>query len=303
MRIGTLVSCILLSGLSVAGQVNAADAATDTLVSNSRVAVSRADFDAELLERVPSDDRFEFLASRERIGRMLAEILTRKTLADEARKAGLDKSPQITVKMALAQERVLATERVNHLDQEVKLPDFEPRAKEIYKLNPERFTEKHTVRASHILIGLQGRSKEEALKLAKEVHAQAVSGKDFAELVTKYSDDPGSKDKKGDLGYFAAEAMVKPFSNAAFAMKKGEISAPVESEFGFHIIQVVDTKPGGKQPYDTVRPAIIEELKTQYVADFKANHVGQIRADKDMKVNEEEIQKIKTVLPHSTNKK
>lgn len=271
------------------------------LVSNARVAVTKEDFEAEI-ERVPEQDRLEFLASRERIGRVLDEILMRKTLTSEALESGLDKLPETIKKLAAARERVLATERMKSLERGAKVPDFELRAKEIYRASPDKYTVKPMVKASHILVNFKDRTKEEALKLAQEVHALATSGGDFGELAEKYSDDRNSKALKGELGYFSADMMVKPFSDAAFAMKPGEISAPVETNFGFHVIKVAEVKPGSKQDYDAVKSTIIEGLNADYLADLKKNHLINIRMDKDIKVNEEEILKIKTALSAVENK-
>jgi parvulin-like peptidyl-prolyl isomerase len=103
-----------------------------------------------------------------------------------------------------------------------------------------------TVAASHILIQYKGsmraganitRSKEEAKKLATEVMNKAKKGDDFAALAKQYSDEPGAKDRAGALGSFTRTQMVKPFADAAFAMKPGEISNLVETEFGFHVIK------------------------------------------------------------------
>ncbi|OGT02754.1 MAG: hypothetical protein A2Z65_07740 [Gallionellales bacterium RIFCSPLOWO2_02_58_13] len=266
------------------------------LVSNARAAVTKADFEAEI-ERVPEQDRLEFLASRERIGKVLEEMLVRKTLAVEARQAGLDKLPVVIRKMAAAQENALAAERIKELAQGVKLPDFRVRAREIYRIETDKYTVKPMVRASHILVNFKERSKDEALKRAEEVYALAKSGNDFGALAEKYSDDSSNKASKGDLGYFSADMMVKPFSDAAFAMKPGEISAPVETQFGFHVLRLDDAKPGYKQDFDTVSGAIIEQLKAEYLTELKKNHLVDIRADSTIKVNEEEILKIKTTLP------
>lgn len=100
--------------------------------------------------------------------------------------------------------------------------------------------------ASHVLIQYKGsqraaatitRSKEEAKKLADEVLAKAKKGQDFAGLAKQYSDEPGAKDRAGTLGKFAKGQMVKPFADAAFALKPGEISNVVETDFGFHVIK------------------------------------------------------------------
>jgi parvulin-like peptidyl-prolyl isomerase len=98
--------------------------------------------------------------------------------------------------------------------------------------------------ASHILIAYQGamrsratRSKEEARKLATQLARQAKGGADFAGLARQHSDDPSAKQRGGDLGSFTRKRMVKPFADAVFNLKPGQISGVVETPFGFHIIK------------------------------------------------------------------
>ena len=100
-----------------------------------------------------------------------------------------------------------------------------------------------SIRASHILISYSGaeratstRTKEEALQLAQDLDKRAKSGEDFAELARAYSDCP-TADKGGDLGFFQKGRMVKPFEDAAFALKPGQVSDVVETKFGYHIIK------------------------------------------------------------------
>ncbi len=99
------------------------------------------------------------------------------------------------------------------------------------------------IAASHILVGFTGamrarskRSKEEAQKLASQIAARAKKGEDFAELAKKHSEGP-SAPRGGQLNEFSRQQMVKPFADAAFALKVGQISDPVETPFGFHIIK------------------------------------------------------------------
>ncbi len=100
--------------------------------------------------------------------------------------------------------------------------------------------------AAHILIAYKGsmraaptitRSKPEAQRLANTVLNQAKGGANFGDLAVKYSDDPSAKQGKGILGKFGRNQMVKPFADAAFALKPGELSGIVETPFGFHIIK------------------------------------------------------------------
>ena len=105
--------------------------------------------------------------------------------------------------------------------------------------------EPNKVTAAHIVVQWAGamraraevtRSKDEALAIITKVRALAVGGRDFAELAAQYSDEPGAAARGGNLGSFKREHMVKPFADAAFALRPGELSGIVETTFGYHII-------------------------------------------------------------------
>lgn len=102
------------------------------------------------------------------------------------------------------------------------------------------------IAAQHVLVAYKGakgadkkvsRTKAEAKKRAEEVLTKAKGGTDFSALVAEYSDDPGSKERQGSLGKFTRDKMTKPFADAAFALAVDQISEPVETEFGFHVIK------------------------------------------------------------------
>ncbi len=107
-------------------------------------------------------------------------------------------------------------------------------------------TEPEIIAAQHVLVAFQGakrapasvkRSKADAKKLAEDVAQKAKEGADFSDLVKRYSDEPGSAERLGNLGKFKRDAMAKPFSEVAFALEIGKVSRVVETEFGFHIIK------------------------------------------------------------------
>ncbi|MBI5325790.1 MAG: peptidylprolyl isomerase [Ignavibacteriae bacterium] len=109
------------------------------------------------------------------------------------------------------------------------------------RLDDKRTGEKEVVKASHILINFD-KGKDSARAEAEMVLAKAKSGEDFAALARQYSQDKSSAAQGGDVGYFAKGAMVKPFEDAAFAAEPGSIVGPVETQFGYHIIKVIDKK-------------------------------------------------------------
>jgi peptidyl-prolyl cis-trans isomerase D len=123
-------------------------------------------------------------------------------------------------------------------------------------------------RASHILItaakDAPAAEREKARARATQLLEQARQAPGtFAELARKNSQDPGSATQGGDLGFFARGAMVKPFEDAAYALKKGDISDVVESDFGYHIIQLTDIKAPRTPSFEELRPAMEAELKQQ----------------------------------------
>ncbi|MBZ0224800.1 MAG: SurA N-terminal domain-containing protein [Comamonas sp.] len=137
-----------------------------------------------------------------------------------------------------------------------------------YKENQDRLAGKEERRASHILINAPkdepAAEREKARQEAQELLAQVRKDpSSFAELAKKYSQDPGSAPQGGDLGFFARDAMVKPFADAVFAMKKGDISDVVETDFGYHIIKLTDVKTPKVPSFDEVRPKLEAELRQQ----------------------------------------
>ena len=118
-------------------------------------------------------------------------------------------------------------------------PRLESDGYHLTKVLDQRSSDKEYVRASHILFSFEGEKDTNAVKAtAKEVAAQAKAGKDFAALARKYSKDPGSAARGGDLGWFTRGRMVKEFENAVFKMKVGEVAGPVRSQFGLHVIKL-----------------------------------------------------------------
>ncbi|HSV47541.1 MAG TPA: SurA N-terminal domain-containing protein [Ramlibacter sp.] len=144
----------------------------------------------------------------------------------------------------------------------------EPDLKTYYEQNAARLAGQEERRASHILIAspktASAAEREKAKAKAQEVLEQVKKAPDsFAEVAKKNSQDPGSAPNGGDLDFFARGAMAKPFEEAAFALKKGETSPVVETEFGYHIIRLTDVKTPKQKSYEEMRPELEAELKKQ----------------------------------------
>ncbi|HEX7281396.1 MAG TPA: peptidylprolyl isomerase, partial [Vicinamibacterales bacterium] len=141
------------------------------------------------------------------------------------------------------------------------VPDAEVEA--FYKQNLQQYQTPAQVRASHILLKLEGKDEKQVQALAEEIAKKAKGGADFAALAKQYSEDDSNNTNGGDLDYFGRGRMVAEFEQAAFAMKAGEISDPVKTAFGYHIIKMVDNKADTTRPLAEVRDEIVEQLKWQ----------------------------------------
>ena len=136
----------------------------------------------------------------------------------------------------------------------------------------DRRPRKYKIKASHILIKIKkvnGKLDTAAAKAkADSIYQKLMNGADFAEMAKKYSDDKGSAVKGGNLGYFERRMMIKPFDETAFNLKKGEISKPVETKFGFHIIKVTDIAP--LPSFDKMKEKLKKRYEeTRYKSDYK----------------------------------
>ena len=132
-----------------------------------------------------------------------------------------------------------------------------------YDNNQDRYSDPTTLRASHILLRTEGKEMTEVQAQAEAIMTEARGGADFAELARQYSEDDGTRDAGGDLGQIAPGQMVPEFEGAAFALSQDEVSDPVTSMFGVHIIKATEKSGGITQQLDEVRDNIIDILKQE----------------------------------------
>jgi peptidyl-prolyl cis-trans isomerase D len=163
--------------------------------------------------------------------------------------------------------------------QTLTVPEAQLRA--AYSASMDNFRQPERVKVRHILFMTQGKSDaEKKAKLAKaqDVLKQLRAGGDFAELAKKYSEDPGTAQKGGDLGYIVHGQTVPEFDRVAFSAKINAISDIITTEYGYHIIQVLEKQPARVVPFEEVKDQIAAELKKQNVADKVQSLADQAHA-------------------------
>lgn len=208
-------------------------------LSEADVKLAEAELGAELAQ-LPE-------GSRRRI--LLEYLIENQVFSDAAEAAKFATGPDYEARVQYWRRRAL---RDIFFEKSIKASVKDDDAKKFYDDQVKALKPEEEVNARHILVKDEAKAKEIADKLAK--------GGDFAALAKENSEDPGSKDNGGDLGYFGHGQMVPEFEKAAFALEKGKISAPVKSNFGFHIIKLEDKRMRQPPPFDGLKDRIVNTL-------------------------------------------
>jgi peptidyl-prolyl cis-trans isomerase C len=219
------------------------DLIMDKLVADaaSSEKVSDADVDAEL-------------------AKIKGQFPDEKAFQDQIAQAGMtpDKLKE-NIRTGLQQSRWMKSQ--------VKTPEItNDQAKAFYESNIKEFEQPETVKASHILFMVDPDAPADVVKQKEEAAAKAAeraaAGEDFTKLAKELSEEPGASESGGDLGFFPKDRMVPEFAEAAFAQKVGDISKPVKTQFGWHVIKVTDKKAAGTVPFDQVKEQVVSYLKS-----------------------------------------
>jgi peptidyl-prolyl cis-trans isomerase C len=210
--------------------------------------------------------------------KFLDELVKKEMLYQEAMKKGIDKTPEfakkveefkkLTLVSELLEKEIMAKSKVS--DQEIK---------DYYDKHKDDFATTTQIKASHILV----KTEEEAGK----IEARLKKGEKFEVIAKKESIDKGSGKNGGDLGFFSKGQMVPEFEKAAAGLKKGEVSSPVKTNFGYHIIKVTDKKAGPVIEFERIKDLISQRLSGErqkeafdkYLADLKKTYPVEIKKE------------------------
>jgi len=279
---------------------------------NAYYATNPKDFD-DFLQSNPRAAQQAQGPQREELKKQLGEF---KVIAQRARKDGLDRDDLTRLQILLTRSQALAGAYLGDLQKNADKLVADADVEQYYKDHPADFDE---IRVRHILISTQPKpdseeesdpkdakdgkakdakdakakkpadkpktlTKDEALKKSQELLERARKGEDFAKLATENSDDQGSKDKGGEYDFFAHGKMVPEFEKAAFALQPGQISEPVETQFGYHIIKLEERRAAAAPTADEkVRQQIVEKLKQEKIE----ARIEEITASSDVVVPED----------------
>jgi peptidyl-prolyl cis-trans isomerase C len=299
-RVSSFVLLLFFMALTSFGFAEEKPPQTDKAAMVNDTVITQAELDSQMnmvVDRLRASGRLPEVSQLDQLrSQVLENLIARELLYQESQKKGIKISQEAvneqlinlkaqfpneaefnnaltrmnlteaSIKEKLARDLSLKKLIDDEVAPGVKLSDIEIRA--FYDNNPEAFKQPERVKASHILIKVDPKAdasqKAEAKKKIDLVQAKLRKGEDFGALAKEYSEGP-SGPEGGDLGYFTRGQMVKPFEDAAFAMKPGEVSGVVETKFGYHLIKVTDKKPEITMSYDDVKERLEEFLKQRKI--------------------------------------
>ena len=169
--------------------------------------------------------------------------------------------------------------------------NYEARARELFTIDRARFATPEQLVVTHILFDTKKRDSAAAKALAEETRARIEAGADMAQLARELSDDPSAQRNYGKIDWFSKGQMDPAFSEAAFAIKNvGQLSGPVLSQFGWHVIRLDDRRPAAAQTYEQARDTIMGDLRKRFVDEKREAALNTIRRDPATEVNRSAIE-------------
>ena len=248
----------------------------------------------EEIRSLPPQLQMVLIKNPQILNRFVDRWINITLMAIAAKSHGLDKKPAIKAQIQDAVNTILARAWLSEQLKKKKIKITEKQIREYYeKHKAKEFTEPEMVKARHILIRVPRHATkkqiEKAKKEAEKIYKMLINGADFAKLAKKYSQDPGSSERGGELGYFPKGRMVPAFDKVVFSLKPGQISKPFRTVFGYEIVQVEAIRPKRVLPLSEVRGNIKQRLIQKERQAILKKVVKKLRKKYHVTINDEAL--------------
>lgn len=230
--------------------------------------------DVEMLLKSIDPQRAAQFYTEEGKQRLLEELVNQELFYFDALEKGLDQDEKYKTEMDRLKKNLLKEYAITRFLNDINVPERD--VVEYYNENKDQFNKPESVQASHILV-------EDEVK-AQKVIDEMNEGLSFEEAAEKYSKCP-SNAKGGDLGFFSKGQMVPEFEKAAFEMKPGEVSKPVKTQFGYHIIKLVDKKEGRTSSFEEVSSQLVQQLTMMKQNEAYVKKCDELKGKYEIKIN------------------
>ncbi|MEM1091525.1 MAG: peptidylprolyl isomerase [Pseudomonadota bacterium] len=298
---------LIIASLAAVVLVHAAHAqqsqyAPDTVIAQlGDASLTLRDVDA-MASQLPIEVRAGVFDNPKRIGESLETMLVRRAMVTPVL---ADPPPYLDLESIDQQVRrkTLINHALNNALAKQPTPDFRGRAEAQYDANPEQFKLPATVSVRHVLIGTEGRSPATAFSLASRLRDELVAGTlSFDDAVANHSDDPARNQNKGRYPRMGPGQMVRPFEAAAFSLgEPGDISEPVRSQYGYHVILLEDKHPPEQQPRESAVQLLSSRFFQEHMRTRKGRYLRSLGPDAEQKLltraQEGQLDQSKDFLP------
>lgn len=269
--------------------VSAAHAEDDWLARKGGAEISRTDFE-QYLVTINQEHRAGFMRSFKRVADTLDNLLLNEMMLNDALKEGVDQDPAIQAEIERARQRILVDSWMKIYSDRATMGDAEQLAYEKYLATKDNYKVPESLDISHILVKPEGRTEMEALALIEEIR-QRISSDElaFEDAVMAYSEDMSKANNKGRFPMVRRGQMVKPFEDAAFALSSaGDLSAPVKTQFGYHLVVLHQKNPERQMAFEEVKESLLEAAQSQLRVKAREDYMSDLR-NQEPAINETAI--------------
>ncbi|MFI3136424.1 MAG: peptidylprolyl isomerase [Methylococcaceae bacterium] len=289
--IKTIIASLLLSHVVYVPLAWSADVES-VVIHNKALDLTKEKVINEFLMQTP--ELQSKLKNNEMAFRKFVDAINNELLFEaEANKQNLKADPMVAKKIDIAIRKALITELIAQKTANIKVPDMAPLALAEYKAYPEKYISGEAVNARHILVTFDEKNKAEKRAFLETISKRVAAGESFAELAKQYSEDKGSAAKGGELGVFERGKTVKPFEDAAFSLKKPQqLSGVIETQFGWHLIQLIEYFSPKRQNFEVVKAGLITSMEQDYIKNEINTWRDAIIDLKNANLNQAELEKL-----------
>lgn len=241
-----------------------------------------------LLETAPIEAQKKLLKNKRQIMSQLEQLYLRDILAKMAVKEGLDKEGINAERLLTIRNNSLYLLKLEALRRS-NTRDYTKYAKQVYQSKKQDYAIAEKIDAAHILITTKTLSDIAALEKSQKIRQQLMLGARFSELALKESEDKSVQQNLGELGTFSHTDMVKAFSDVAFSMESGDISEPVKTQYGYHIIKLNKKIPAGFKSFEQVKIGIINKLMEKDWKIAREKFLGDTAKENQMQIDEQAL--------------
>lgn len=265
------------------------------LATSARAKITYGDLLADM-ERLPEENRIEFLLNEKRVAAVIENLLINKIMSAEARASGLQDNPKATAEMRNQTDRVLAKYRREELEAKAPKIDLFPLGREIYLTRLKDFERQAIYTSWHTLIKTKDRTLESAREIAKLVKAKVDAGEPLDQIAKEFSNDESVNANSGYITPTPLSNLDREFANVLEKLKEGE-SGIVETDYGVHVVRLLKMIPRHRPTLEEVKPYLLAEADKIYKLRIVEDHLKAIRTDPTIKFEKEALKQIRPKLP------